>query len=298
METSLPSHHIRELDDSANWGLLLDQAFVPPGTGGRFFDDFPIWNSERSDVSRFGIFVENNLLAACGVWQADFKNNDSTVSKLGLIGGVVTHPDVRGRGYATSLLSFAMNQTATVSGWALWATESSFYERMGFLPAGEQIRGYWDRAHPAHVLDSGETLERGLSKDAFELLVRCRKNGRIIHESDYLFYLSHRNTDWISLRNFDDEVTAVIAMNRGIDLQDHIHEMAGDSDSIIKLIDSVRARCLNLQVLCPAETPEALLRLINPSVREPAMLFRPNPLSLSSNSLDPRLLFAWGLDAA
>jgi predicted N-acetyltransferase YhbS len=265
---------------------LLDHCFdVPPGR--HYFDDFPIWDPavvpEDPSLYRRTTFDQDRLIACAGM---RLVTAGPARLPLALIGAVATDPAYRGKGFASTLVSelcvHAAGEGARFA--LLWGSEHRLYERLGFALAGKQIRAPLAQlsleSAPVQVLE-------GWDDSLFET-IRNRPDGVNLRQEDLRWYRLQKSVQWYRCEH-EGRITAYAAMNRGIDLQNIVHEWGGERSPLSRLLARIRAIHPQAELLGPADSPEfglsafphEFLALVKPLTPEPV----------------PRSLWIWGLDA-
>lgn len=271
---------------------LLDLCFDVP-QGGRFFDDFPVWEvlngcetmrclGFRSDEESWAAG------AAARVAQLDLPGGVS----VGIIGAVATDPCWRRRGLASRLVEELMRWLTDqgVSLIVLWSSDHAFYRRFGFEPAGNQ--GVLPLRQMTLPSSTGLRIEKGWSPRLFDCL-RRRKGGILLRESDRSWVSAHKNVNWYWLGT-EENPLAYAALGRGIDLPGLIHEWGGEPELLMKLFSRIFEENPHAGLL---GLPEVLAGFS----MKPGVEIETQPLCLA-RVLDPGLekmpLWFWGLDSA
>ena len=293
---------------------LLDQAF-PVLAGTHFFDDFPIWDPARktdSSIIRVGVF-EGQLLRSCaGVRIAQLKIPQGLL-KIAIVGAVATHESARGQGLASETVSHAVKwaQIQNAALCLLWGSEHSLYAKLGFELCGQQVRvplvEFATLAKPSEI-------RWGLDRALFEA-IKKRPNGLHLENSDFRWFSAHKNVIWISSWA-NSRCMAYVAINRGIDLQNIVHEWGGEVSELKKLLGYVSAQAPNSEVLCaPSDATSfgaqatsdveflALAKFLDPvlvsrSFGMPGEKSDTELFSSPQKAFSTFPLWIWGLDAA
>lgn len=212
--------------------MLVSQAFgyQPPHA---FFDDFPVWNSDR--VLRLGILVDEELVSHVGIQFTEIYDHLQKLHSVALIGAVATDEAHRRKGYSNQLLKDAIRRAEEKNcEWIfLWGSEHEFYEKLGFLLAGSQSRALI-ASLPNVVTHRYPNIKSGLTDQIFEYLVE-QKNGIHLTAADRPWFFAHKTVKWLYL----DNPFAFVAFERGMDLPHLIHEWGGDADQLKVLFSHV-----------------------------------------------------------
>jgi GNAT superfamily N-acetyltransferase len=180
---------------------------------------------------------------------------------VGLVGSVVTQPEFRGMGLATSLMRQALEKLKAKGCLvaALWSNNTDFYTPVGFHPAGREMEFVFDE--PV-----------GTAQMAVE---ECNANGDTVAQLSRLYHQHHlgleRSLDRFAqllqvpnVRCFivreSGLISAYAVLNKGSDFQDVIHEWAGHPAHLAAIVrhlknsDYVGKR---LRMIGPAHKPVA-----------------------------------------
>ncbi len=248
-QSELKIRLLESSEDMAKAEALLNRSF-PVVQGTSFFDDFPVWRIDNgADVTLYGAFADDALVALAGLRLARLKSEDRQLP-VALIGGVCTDEAWRGKGLATQIVSECLKR-ARDSGAALvflWGSEHSLYQKLGFELCGEQARlqlGSLRLPEPARALD----VKMGWTPEIFSLM-QARTIGLAQTERDEKWLSEHKNVQWYWLRK-GDAVSAFVGMNRGIDLQNIVHEWGGERDEVLKLLAFMCKVKPELEIVAP-----------------------------------------------
>jgi GNAT superfamily N-acetyltransferase len=260
---------------------LVSRAFSYPA-GGRFLDDFPVWNSDR--VIRLGLFAGGELASHVGIRFANLKTSDGpaghtgplTLTRVALIGGVATSENHRGKGYSTTLMNEALKRIESSGAeWTLlWAAEGEFYRRFGFTPQGRQARALLaDLSMDTRNVPTG-TPGAGFAGPMAEAIFRdlcARRSGVEFTVADRAWLFAQKTVEWFHLA----QPFAYVAYQRGLDMKNIVHEAGGALPGVMKLLLQVYRRNPNAEIL---GRPADLLALgLDPAfwLEEPLCLARP-----------------------
>lgn len=268
-----------KLEEESQYDSLLSPAFHVPN-GGSFFDDFPVWRFGAGvPVLRVGAFSQGSsegagsLLSAASARTAYLQMGNDTL-KIGIIGGVVTHPAAQGKGLASECVRLAeqwlANQGAPLA--VLWSGEDQWYSRKGYFWAGHQYRIPLSSWPDAQALRSPLQLGEGWCTGIGRLLL-SRKSGLRVQEWDLSWLKAHRNTNWYWLGSADS-VSAYAAVGRGVDLQGTLHEWGGDPTALRRLFAELNRVNPGLQILGDETNLARAGILYDSEASEPLGLFK------------------------
>ena len=250
--------------DSESYGDLLNQGFQVP-KGQNFLEDFPIWSdpfSQSSKIKKFCIYLDHQIVASASIRIAELRLMESprnsplsTCSGLedlnlsvrgvqvALLGAVVCHERHRGQGLATRVVLEALNwaRQQRASFVFLWSAEHSFYQKLGFLPFGVQVRCSLRALLESQKRQSFQShfqLQKGFNPGILAQ-IKERRGGLVNDLSLDHYYRAHTHVQWYSLGGVE-QVSAFAAVGRGIDLDQHVHEWGGDSQQLIQLLGLIQ----------------------------------------------------------
>jgi predicted N-acetyltransferase YhbS len=247
---------------------LVSRAFSYPGES-RYFDDFPVWNSNA--VTRLGAFVGTRLVSHAGIRFTTMKTPEGPVP-IALIGAVATDSAFRGRGISSLVLKEALGRADDHGAeWTLlWGSEREFYQKFGFSPEGTQARALIaDLAISPRGL--GDASVRTGMHDAIFSDFLSRRTGIEFTPDDKPWVLAHKTVEWSSY----ERPLAYVAYQRGLDLKNIVHEHGGDPEGVKRLLFHVYRGNPGAEIL---GRPAELLSLgFDPHqwVEEPLCLARP-----------------------
>ena len=262
---------------------LMDRCFQVPA-GHHYLDDFPVWSERYKPASRqvfkVGAYDQGKLIAAAGAQIADLKANAFPM-KVALIGAVATDGQYRGRGIATQLVSlateWAQGQGAAVA--VLWGSEHELYRKIGFYPCGRQVRVAISAMKSSK--SKGPIIHTGWNPALFTK-IKQRSDGLRITDEDRGWYEAHPNVKWY-WTGPENDPKAYVAIGRGIDLPNFIHEWGGELSALVELLAQLAQKYPNAQILGSPETfskvslqydPSAVEYLCLASVLDPLATFR------------------------
>lgn len=213
--------------------------------------------------------------------------------RVGLIGSVVTSEGFRGRGLGRSLMEQALVRLKQ-KGCAiaiLWSDRDQFFTRAGFTRAGGEQTVLIPSTPPASPLDDAPPMI------AFDKQYHVASVWRLYSQKNYRFDRSLEEQrrlvaipkTKIYLTEVGGKITAYLALNKGADFPNYIHEWGGE-------VEHVRSMVARLATQIPAHEQ---LGLIGPQTEElptPAMAAGAPATTKGSLAwvrvLDPRALRA------
>jgi GNAT superfamily N-acetyltransferase len=201
---------------------------------------------------------------------------------LGLIGNVLTAPELRGRGLARRCVDACLAE-ARARGYALamlWSDQSALYARLGFQPCGVERR--ISLLGPALGSAGAQHAEIRVARPVaseFPLLEQlyAEKPVHVARAAGDLERLAGApNTTLLVARRAGAPI-AYAAAGRGDDLQGVVHEWAGEANGALACVSALARQheaSLLLASAAPEEVPERLIRHGAGSTRAPLGLAR------------------------
>jgi GNAT superfamily N-acetyltransferase len=175
--------------------------------------------------------------------------------KVGMIGSVATHPDHRKKGLASQLITQASNDLKKKGCslvW-LWASEPDFYYSLGFNRAGGEVdfrfaKELITQPMPAPIaFDSKKHLNQIWKLYQLHSL-------RIDRSLEEFKKISEIPNTRIFVTEKNQKVTSYIAINKGADFENYIHEWGGEQKDVLENIQSVQQHIFkekNLTLIAP-----------------------------------------------
>ncbi len=281
------------IDSNSQFSDLLDLCFSLP-EGCHFLDDFPVWqlNFDIQPLLRVGVYLREQLISVAGVRVAFLKSKESLPVKVAIIGAVATHPSCRGMGFASRLVSLALEwaQKKNCTQALLWSGGSRLYEKLGFKWVGSQVR------LPIGLIrvqgGVSQKVYYGWNPKLFQL-IKSRGEGLLLKDEDRVWFEAHKNVEWLYVGSVD-QPKAYVGVGRGIDLPQIIHEWGGEKQSLDCLFNFLKDKNPSQMILCsPRHCQELGVDLSQVQI-EPLCMAKK---LVAGAALDPAV-WVWGLDAA
>jgi len=176
--------------------------------------------------------------------------------KIGLIGSVVTAPKFRGRGMARTLIKHACEifRKENCEICLLWSGNNKFYEPLGFYRAGKEK----DLIFNTEVISDNDSQIREFEFDRdvgsiWRLYLKHSGHlDRSLEEQKRLCKIPRTR---IFVLEEDNKIISYIAINKGADFENYIHEWGGDIASVFKIISHAQKKIKKeLVLISPQET--------------------------------------------
>lgn len=246
-----------------NPGLLnfLDRQ-LRPDAGYSLKDEYPSLFLRAPGGESFYIDGDDGPAAHVAFLVREFKHPDYQM-RIGLIGSVVTAPKYRGRGLGTLLVTKAMEELRRRGSVIalLWSDKTDFYGPLGFHRAGREF----DFRFPTSLEAKGtEPVAFNAERHAKGLWECYRSHSAGIDRSrEELEKLCSIPKSRIFVTERGSSVTSYIAIQKGADFENYIHEWGGDMGELLRNIAWVQTREFpkaELTLICPAYYDAASFR--------------------------------------
>jgi GNAT superfamily N-acetyltransferase len=173
--------------------------------------------------------TENQIVCHVGFVIREYQHAHYRL-KLGLVGNVVTHRAFRGLGLAARLMKEALQELkrrgAVIS--VLWSDNQDFYLPLGFSRAGREVDLRFSKDN-VPVESTGVVREMDLQHDASPIWRIYQKHtGKLDRSLEEQKALCQIPNTRIYVTESNNTVTSYVAINKGADFEDYIHEWGGD----------------------------------------------------------------------
>lgn len=223
----------------------ISKAFKYDEGEGNVRTDFPQLYSEKNSTNLWAAFEDDKLAGHAGFFPT-VMNIEGVPLLVAGIGGVYTEEDYQGKGLASTLVSKCAEE-AERKGAALvflWSDKHEFYNKLGFHLVGRQWTIHLDPKDAPALKDRGEKcglpqlgLKMGEASPDENFL--AKSYGKLSQYSlgiarspeEHAMLLSsgacHLYAAWAG-----PELAAYFVIGKGKDLQNYVHEWAGDEAAL------------------------------------------------------------------
>ncbi len=229
---------------------LLQESMRPAAALFEIEAEYPIVLSHN--FPQWSICCEDSglIVAHANLWPRRLLDaNGNLVATLGLVGNVATHQSFRGRGVMKSLLDELVRRAAAqgLDALILWSDLSSFYQKMGFVALGEELRWRINRRILSPSVPKtnrfsfcqASQADSDLTRQCFELrykqfptLERSSSENSLIHKIPAMFLAT--------IHDHSGRLLAYGLMGKGYDMAGVVHEWGSqDCDSLDQLLDQL-----------------------------------------------------------
>jgi GNAT superfamily N-acetyltransferase len=218
-------------------------------------DEYPSLFGEFPGGESLVIKLNGHIASHVGLLVREFQHPAFRL-RVGLIGSVATATEFQGRGFATELVNQAMIQLRR-KGCAialLWSENLDFYSSFGFVRAGRELDLQF-RAHdlpefaekpvPFNLKTHGHKLWRLYQKHDVKLDRSLEEQKRLCAVPNMKIFVTEKN----------DAVTSYLAIGKGADFSNYVHEWAGETEDLL----------INLSGVAKKYYPDTVLTLLAPA---------------------------------
>ena len=276
-------------------GLEMMTPVLRPG--GDLTAEYPLVFDENGPGELYAFLEGEQVLSACAVLERELLHPGGR-TLAGFIGSVSTHPEARGRGLATRLLS-EVEGALSARGCEhamLWADDPGFYARRGYSLDGAETDFLVDRV-PSGLLDpeiNVRPLSGGDEERVHELYAwHGARVERTALETRRLLACPEMR---VLVAKRGHEIEAYVCFGRGAELAGVVHEWGGSPEGVLACLSVLLERSDSLFVMAPGE-PGPMGELLDScgAIRAAGRLGMTKPLG-GERAL-PAGVFVWGLDS-
>ena len=195
---------------------------------------FPQVYRPDGEANLFGLFDDGRILSHAAVEKVHLIGPQGAF-RAGLIGAVATDPEVRGRGLASRLLADVISwcRSQSLDAAILWSGQRSFYERLGFRPAGRQEEALI-RTQPGSPAPG--IRPAGLGDIVSILELHDAKPYRVERDLHNMALLLSVPGMWTMVLERNADIVAYACYGKGADFSNWWHEMGGTDHDVGTLL--------------------------------------------------------------
>lgn len=186
--------------------------------------------------------------------------------KLGLLGLVATHPDLRKRGFASQLVQQAcleLKKKGCLIA-VLWSDQEKFYLPLGFHRAGREqdlrfstsmMRGDFGEVRPMDFDKDSHLIWRLYQKQNYRLDRSLEEQKKLLKTPQSKVFVTEK----------DGKLSSYIVVNKGADFTDYIHEWAGEPSELQRNISFCQKQYFPSQpltLIAPSDADISLLKQV------------------------------------
>lgn len=238
-------HQITQLDYPAGGAAknllvpFLDQELRPKAKHS-ITDEYPSLFGDYPGGTSYFIEKDGRIASHVAILTREFLHHDFRL-RTGLVGSVVTSSVFRGMGMASQLLKTAITdlKRRRCSLAILWSEHPEFYLPLGFQRAGremdfrfspQEMPDFPEKARPFDFGKDIEAIWRLYQRQELKVDRSLEEMKRLCKIPEVRIFVTEKN----------GAVSSYIAINKGADFTNYIHEWAGDMEAIIRNIASTQ----------------------------------------------------------
>ena len=264
---------------------------------GELASEYPLVFSEEGAGQLLSLRDGGRVVSTCAVIERTLIYPGGE-RKVGLIGSVVTHPEARGRGYATKVLEYA-EETLREQGCdhaLLWADDPVFYGRRGYALEGHEVDFLVDDGaspFPSTTLNV-RPLSTGEGRAVHSLY--SKHDARVERSAAETTELLTCPRMTVLVAEREGEIVSYVCFGRGADLEGVAHEWGGDPEGVMACVAKLLEEHETVFVMTPGE-PGALGDRLDSigALRAHGRIGMSK--SLGGRACLPEGAFIWGLDS-
>lgn len=230
--------------------------------------EYPLVFGDDARGEIVSIEEDGEVRSACAMIERELVLPDVRV-RAGFIGSVVTHPDFRGRGFASRVLARAEEKLAAHGAMIaiLWGDDQAFYTHRGYQPFGAEV-DFAIALDVASKLPEPAGVRELAADDAPSIHeLYSMHPERVSREIDETRALLEAPDMEVLVCERWGRLTAYSCVGRGKDLRDVVHEWAGDAQTVTMLVRAhmerrkARGEERDLYVMAPPSAKDLHTRL-------------------------------------
>jgi len=205
--------------------------------GGALAGEYPL----IFDDSFTGSFVTaeegEDVRATCATLTRELVTPAATF-KVGLIGSVATHPEWRGQGLASEVLNAAQDAHANAGCVfsMLWADDSTFYMKRGYLPLGAEL-DFCVQPDKLRLLPATDNVRKAAPADLHRIQELYEAHPERVNRSEEETAALLEAPDLeLLVCEAKGAVAAYSCIGRGMDFTNVVHEWGGDAQHVLALV--------------------------------------------------------------
>lgn len=234
---------------------LLDREFSLEGSKTRYRDNFPLLLDPANRNWVLGILHEGRVAAGMACLIRQMKTSSGTIPVAG-IGGVLTVPEFRGRGFSR-MLQEAMRgrlEDANVPLAVLWTDRPDIYRSQGFSPAGWEFHADMTDLRPKGTDLPGFSIRpyRPEDEPGVSLLYTYHPCWTLRHPGDARRLYGMPGTRGLVAVGENNAIAAAVFCGKGIDFPDYVVEWDGAQGLVLAVLEEALRLQWARHVLIPA----------------------------------------------
>ncbi len=283
------------LESHAGESAELMRSVLRPN--GELRTEYPLVFDERGEGRLLSLLEGGRVVSTCAIIERSLICPEGE-TRVGFIGSVVTHPEARGRGYASKLLEYAENtlRDAGCEHALLWANDPVFYGRRGYALDGHEVDFLVDRTVGSFpVTDVNVRPLRAEESEAIHGLY-SEHESRVSRSTAETALLLGCPKMTVLVAEQRGEAISYLCFGRGADLEGVAHEWAGGVDGVMACLAKLLTENESVFVMAPGD-PGLLGDRLDAigAIKAHGRLGMSKPLG--ARAALPEGAFIWGLDS-
>jgi len=185
-----------------------------------------------SNIHNMSIITEDEKVVSHAVLKPIIVKTPFCIFKIGAIGSVVTDPDHRNQGLSRrnieNCIEMAKKQDCDMV--ILWTNQFDFYRKFGFELAGFEETYILENSQPVQNKNLRIVNDNKVDPAAILKLYSQHTVNSVRTVEDIRNFLKIPNTNLYTAWNEHNQLVAYAAEGKGADLENYVHEWAGNAD--------------------------------------------------------------------
>ncbi len=229
------------LDSELPEVLSFFDQHLRPGTNWSIAEEYPLVMTSQN-LANFRVIKDNGRIVSGAVTKNLLIKNQLGVFKIAGIGSVVTSEEHRNQGLSRTVLN-ACIQTAKSQGCdfaILWTNLFEFYRKIGFEMAGTEISLIVENELPVKRTNLRILESSKVSAEAILKIYAQHTTGTVRTAEDIRRHLQIPNSRIYTAWDSNNAIQAYAVEGKGADLQDYVHDWAGNVPALLELFSHIR----------------------------------------------------------
>ncbi len=253
--------------DRAGFLDLVNAEIRPDRAKTNAWDDFPVILGPQNSLWQLVYKMDDGFIAGCIACLIRLLKTSCGDIPVAGVGGVVTHPDFRGRGISSALQNEMLLRLKgkKIPLGVLWTDQPEIYSGRGFAAAGWEIHASVAELAISEPIPPEWSIRnfRNDDTDDVTLLFNQHPYRTVREPDDSAAYYNMPGTQGFLLVDSADQIKAAIFCGKGGDFPHYITEWSGDPAVLPYLFQYANQQGLAQQVLIPAGSDHLVNSLVD-----------------------------------